>query len=87
MPAWDNKSQQMPTDLLNLYLKQFPQESESTPNQYASINEKLNKILWKLQQMENHFQQGKVPVWIVKENPSWVQYDWWKIVSKPEEKP
>ena len=76
MPVYDNKAQR--TD--------FPFSiPDMTQSQYANLNEKLNKILWKLQEMENHFQQGKVPVWIVKENPSWVQYDWWKIVSKTEE--
>lgn len=58
----------------------FQKELQQT--QIDNINGKLNKILWKLTELENSFQSGKVPVWIVKENPNWVHYDWWKIVAK-----
>lgn len=80
MPAWDNKTAWAGFPPEELFQRNI------TESQYASLNDKLNKIIWKLQEMENHFQQGKVPVWIVKESPSWQQYDWWKIVSKTEEK-
>jgi hypothetical protein len=49
---------------------------EFKQSQLDSMNDKLNKILWKLQEIQNQAQSGKVPVWFVKENPNWVHYNY-----------
>lgn len=63
-------------------LPSFPTLEGFQQSKLEDMNDKLNKILWKLQEIENKFQQGKLPVWFVKENPIWIRDVYWTLFEE-----